>query len=352
MNWYPFEGSATPLFASILRHLKNQGHEITIFTSIPYFMNGRAEQWTNYKGKFFVTEYWEDIKVKRVFVLSPYFMRRRRLGIRFVNFLSYAVNSLIAGLLLSRHDVILTVSHPPLLIGMNSWIISRIKGCKYIYCLQDIYPDILHGLKILRKGWMYSLMRMLELFVYNKSAAICVLSSAMSENLVNKKVPMEKIHIVPHFSDADKIVPLPKINDFSKGAGLDLKFVVLLPGSVSYRYGIDTIFECAKNLRDNADIVFVFIDRGELREDLKQKVKGENMGNVHFLPFQPADKFGSVLASADVCLVPLDGSFASYSVPSKLYNIMQSARPAVAISDEKSEVAKIIKEAGCGMVVP
>ena len=71
MNWYPFQGSIQPIYGAVLKHLKEKGHEITILTSIPYFLNGRDDRWSSYRGKLFVTEYWEGIKVIRIFVLSP-----------------------------------------------------------------------------------------------------------------------------------------------------------------------------------------------------------------------------------------------------------------------------------------
>ena len=352
MNWYPFQGSIQPIYGAVLKHLKEKGYEITILTSIPYFLNGREDRWSSYRGKFFVTEYWEGIKVIRIFVLSPRLLRRFTKGIRVFNFISFIINSLIRALFVSKPDIIMTVSHPPLFIGINSWIISRLKKCKYIYCLEDIYPDILCDLKIIRKRMVFNILKKLELFTYKTAAKICVLSSAMAQNLMDKNVPSEKIRLIPHFADTDLISPLPRNNNFSKQTGLDGKFVVLLPGSISYRYGIDIIFESAMILRDNEEIVFLFIDRGELREQLKQKATSEKLKNIQFLPFQPSEMFPYVLASSDVCLVSLDKNFASYSVPSKLYNIMASARAVLAIAEKDSEVARIVIAANCGIVVP
>lgn len=352
MNWYPFEGSIQHIYAAVLKYLKKRGHKITILTSVPYFMNGREEKWKSYRRKFFATEYWEGIKVIRTFVISPYFLRRFRKGIRAINFISFTLTSLFAGLSLKKPDIILTVSHPPLFIGLNSYIISRIKRCKYVYCLEDIYPDILFDLGLLKKGMAATLLKKVELFVYNRASKICLLSSQMLDNLKKKGVPPDKLELIPHFADLDKIIPLPKLNPFAKEYAFDSKFIVLLPGSISCRYGIDTIFESAKLLSKNEGIKFVFIERGELKDAFKQKVKSEKVRNIQFLPFQPTDKFPEVLASADVCLVSLEARFSSYSVPSKIYNIMASARPIIAITDENSEVAEVVKTARCGINVP
>ncbi len=351
MNWYPFEGSVQSIYGAILKYLKQQGHRITILTSIPYFLKGRSESWPAYKGKIFCIEYWNEIKVIRVFVPSHRFLKFLGVGLRVFNFAFFILNSLIAAFFIKKHDVILCVSHPPIFVGLNSYIISKIKKCRYIYCLQDIYPDILFDLKILKKGLLFKFLKKIELFIYNKACRICVLSSAMADNIIGKGVSKEKVRLISHFADLEMVRPLPKTNPLSEKMGLDSKFVVLMPGSISYRYGIETIFESAKLLRNNEDIKFVFIDRGEFREKFRRRVELEKLANIQFLPFQPADMFPYVLASADVCLVSLDQKFASYSVPSKLYNIMASSRPVIAVTDYNSELARIVRVAGCGVNV-
>ena len=353
MNWYPFDGSIQHIYSAVLKHLKNQGHKITILTSIPYFMNSREKKWHNYKGKFFINEKWKGIKVTRSYVLSPYFMRFLKLTIRLINCISFSLTSLLASFFTGKQDVILTVSHPPVLIGIASFIISHMKGCRYIYCLQDIYPDILVNLKILKKKSLFhNLLKQIELFIYNKAEKICVLSKEMKGNLESKNVNSYKIEVIPHFADLTKITPRPKNNSVAKKYNLDSKFIVLLPGSISYRYGIDNIYKTAKLLQENENIRVVFVDKGELRGYLKKKSKMEKIKNIVFLPFQPIEKFPELLASSDICIVSLESIFTSYSVPSKLYNILASARPVLAIANETSEVSKIIKKARCGISIP
>jgi len=352
MNWYPFEGSIQHIYRTVLKHLKERGYEITILTSIPYFLNGREERWASYRGKAFITEHREGIRTVRTFVLSPYFMRRFKVPIRIINCISFAFSSLLAGLFIGKYDVILTVSHPPLLIGLASFIMGKIKGCKYVYSLQDIYPDILRDLGMVKNGKIFNFLRKIELFIYEKAGKICVLSSQMADNLSQKGINPEKIELTPHFTDLNTIVPLSKQNPFAREYRLDSKFVVLFPGSVSYRSDLDTILESAKILSDEENIRFVFMERGELKDAFRRKAASRGLENMVFLPFQPAERFPQVLASADVGLVSLDREFSAYSVPSKIYNIMASARPVIAVVDENSEVSRIVREAECGLSVP
>jgi colanic acid biosynthesis glycosyl transferase WcaI len=352
MNWYPFEGAVTHIINSLTQYLKEEGYEITILTSIPYYVCGRDERWENYKGSYFLTESINGIKVVRTFVLSPFSLRNSPFLLRVINGITFSITTVCASFFVGKQDIIVTISHPPLMIGVASYLISCIKRCKFVYLLQDIYPDFLVSLGVAKGNMLEWLLKKAELFVYTTAHSICVLSSLMKYNLLKKGVESEKIALIPHFADVDSLNSLPKKNVFSKKHQLDSKFVVLLPGSLNYHCNLNTIFESADLLRKQDDVRFVFIDRGDLKEEFKEQVAKRGLDNVYFLPFQPIDVFPLVLASADACIVPLGEDFSAFSVPSKMYTIMASARPIIALAGEQSEVARIVKEGCCGIVVP
>ncbi|NLH17889.1 MAG: glycosyltransferase family 4 protein [Phycisphaerae bacterium] len=350
MNWYPFIGSIQPINAMILRHLRDAGHEITILTSIPYRMPGRAERWEEYRGKWFCQETWENIPVVRMRVLSPSFLQRFRILVRMLNMVSFLLSSLLVGLTLRKHDVIMTISHPPIAMGINSWLIALVKRCRHVYCLKDIYPDILVEARFIRRGFLYWVLRGLERFVYRRADRICVLSDSMKSNLVAKKIAPEKIEVIHDFADPEKIRPLPRDNELARRLGLHQVFVVLYPGSLSFRYGIEEVLAAAERL-DHPSVRWIFIDRGQHRQEYRREIEERRIVSAHILPFQPADDYPLLLASCDLGLVTLERGFGAYSVPSKLFGIMAAGRGIVALVESDSEVAAIIRKADCGVVV-
>jgi colanic acid biosynthesis glycosyl transferase WcaI len=352
MNWYPFEGAVTHIINSLTQHLKKEGYEITILTSIPYYVVSRDERWESYKGRYFLTESINGIRVVRTFVLSPFSLRSSPFLLRLINGITFSITTVCASIFTGKQDIIVTISHPPLMIGIASYLISRIKRCKFVYLLQDIYPDFLINLGVVKGSMLVWFLKKIELFVYTVSHSICVLSPLMKDNLLKKGVKSEKITLIPHFADFETLCPLPKENAFSKKYRLDSRFVVLLPGSLNYHCDLDSILESANLLRKLDDIRFVFIDRGDLKEEFKKQVAKRRLDNVYILPFQPIDVFPLLLASADACIVPLEEDFSALSVPSKIYTIMASARPIIALAGEQSEVGRIVKEGVCGIVVP
>jgi colanic acid biosynthesis glycosyl transferase WcaI len=351
MNWYPFVGSIQPINAMVLRHLKKAGHEITILTSIPYRMPGRTERWEDYRGKWFCRETWDDIPVVRTWVCSPAFLQRSPFLVRILGMITFCLNSLLVGLFLRKHDVIMTISHPPIAIGLNSWMIALVKRSRFVYCLKDIYPDILLEAGLIRRRLLFRFLRVLERWVYRKADRICVLSESMKANLVAKKIPPGKIEVIHDFADTQRIVPLPRDNELSRRLGLQDGFVVLYPGSLSFRYGIEEVLAAAEQLRDPVGIRWVFIDRGQHRQEYRREIDERQIASARILPFQPSEAFPLLLASCDLGLVTLERGFGAYSVPSKLFNLMAAGRGIVAMVESEGEVARIVRQAECGVVV-
>jgi colanic acid biosynthesis glycosyl transferase WcaI len=59
-----------------------------------------------------------------------------------------------------------------------------------------------------------------------------------------------------------------------------------------------------------------------------------------------------MLAAADLSLVTLNTGAALSSMPSKIFNVMASARPILAVTPPGSEIMQIVEETGCGWNVP
>jgi glycosyltransferase involved in cell wall biosynthesis len=128
-------------------------------------------------------------------------------------------------------------------------------------------------------------------------------------------------------------------------------FVVLYAGNFSEYVNFEQMFEAAKLLRDDAAITFVLIGDGMKRVELEQRIKSEGITNTRILPKVAPSAMGEVMAASDACLVSLDGRMLGLGCPSKLYTILASGRPVLGMVPAQSEVARVILEEQCGLVV-
>ena len=73
---------------------------------------------------------------------------------------------------------------------------------------------------------------------------------------------------------------------------------------------------------------------------------------VRFLPYQKRARLPLSLSSADVHVVGLAKGLAGYVVPSRLYGILSAGRPVIVAAEDTSETARLVREIGCGIVIP
>jgi len=99
------------------------------------------------------------------------------------------------------------------------------------------------------------------------------------------------------------------------------------------------------------EIVFVFIGEGIKKRYIEEKVREKGLNNILFFPYQPREMLPYSLGLADVSLVTLEKGFEGMVVPSKIYGILASGRPVIAVVGRESEIVEIIREGNCGKMV-
>ncbi len=334
------------IMTELAEELADLGHQVTVVTTFPHYAGNVIDH--HYLGRLIQQDEAQGIRVIRTYLYtSPH---KQRFLVRFLNYVSFNVLSTLAGLFAGPQDIILAPS-PPLTIGLSAYIISRVKRIPYVYNVQDIYPDVVVKLGILKNPVGIALSHWLEHFVYTHARQITVLSEGFRANLLRKGVPSEKITIIPNFVDTDFIRPLPRDNGFRHRFDLDGRFVVLYAGNLGHSQNLEHVLECAALLQDRDDINFVIVGNGSRKPHLEAQAQQMGLGNVHFIPFQPREDVPNIYAAADVSLVTLRKGIALDSVPSKAYTIMASGRPIIAAVDPGSDAWQLVEQAQCGLCV-
>jgi glycosyltransferase involved in cell wall biosynthesis len=93
----------------------------------------------------------------------------------------------------------------------------------------------------------------------------------------------------------------------------------------------------------------VFVGDGAVRKRLEAAL-AEEASPVRWLPFRPASEVPYVLAAGDLHIVTVRRGLQGVVVPSKLYPILAAGRPVLAVAPEESDVARIVRRTGCGLV--
>lgn len=343
--------STAQLVTDLAIGLKEKGHKITVVAGKPHYnvdSDARAKQHLErrFGGLLFSSEI-GGVKVYHV----PILPKGNRVYSRILDYLTYHIYSTVYGLLFLKGGDLIFSTTPPPTIGLNAWFIARIRKKPFIYNIREIFPDVLTDMGLIKNKTTIQILRWLESKVYENCDAIVVLSDNFQEILLEKGAPRHRLHMIPDFIDLDFIRPQPKENDFSERLGLCDKFVVQYAGNIGLTQGFDLIIEAARNLAGYSDIRFLVVGGGARYDWLENEIAKNKLENIILRPYQPRNMVPYIYGTADICLIVLKGDTAKTTIPSKIYTIMGSARPALVSADSGSELSRLVERAGCGWIV-
>ena len=81
----------------------------------------------------------------------------------------------------------------------------------------------------------------------------------------------------------------------------------------------DLIFSAAELLKDNKNIIFLFIGEGAQKAYLENKAKEKVLDNIVFKPYQERHMLKESLGVGDVHFISLNPKLEGLIVPSKFY---------------------------------
>jgi colanic acid biosynthesis glycosyl transferase WcaI len=347
----PDSVSTAQIMGELSMDLKDRGHKLTILTTSPHFNRDKEAESRqplhNHWGPILRKSDYHGIPVYHT--LMP--RKGKNIFLRLLAWIEFHIISTAAGFTsIPKPDIIISPS-PPLTIGLSAWLLGAFYRAPFIYNVQEIYPDIAISLGALKNKRVIGLLHWLERFVYHKSTKITVIAPRMRQRLLKKGVLADKVKVIPNFVDITDHYPLPKDNRFSRQYGVYDKFLVSYAGNIGPAQGLDVLIGAAILLEKEADIHFMVMGDGSLRESFTQRVLNLNMSNFTILPYQPYSLIPMVYGASDICLVPLSSGTGSEAIPSKVYRIMACARPVLATTDLDSDLAHLITSVNCGLAI-
>jgi colanic acid biosynthesis glycosyl transferase WcaI len=348
----PDSVSTAEIMGDLALELRARGHRVTVLTTVPHYNRDpeaeRRQPMQRVWGPLLRRSDYGGVPVYHAAMpaKTPSVVRR------IAAWAGFHLVSTIAGLVLVERPDVILVPSPPLSIGASAWIVGALRRARYIYNVQEIYPDIAVNLGALKNRPAIRALEALERFVYRKAAAVTVIAPRMRERLLAKGVAPGKVQVIPNFVDLDRLAPAPRRNDFSRRHALDEVFTVTYAGNMGPAQGLDVVIDAARLLPAAAGVRFLLIGEGSLRAQLSADAAALPQKSVTVMPYQPSALMPQIYGASDICLVPQAAATGSDAIPSKVYRIMASARPLIAVTEEGSDLAALVNAAGCGAVVP
>jgi glycosyltransferase involved in cell wall biosynthesis len=178
--------------------------------------------------------------------------------------------------------------------------------------------------------------------VYRNSQKVIVLSADMQRRCEEHGVSAAALSVVANWVDAKDVRPIKTNNEFRRQNGLEDRFVIMYSGNMGLAHDLDTLLNAAELLRDRSELEWIFIGDGAHRDSLARRVERAGLTNVRFLPYQPRSFLAHSLSAADVHLISVRPGAAACMMPSKLYGILASGTPAIAVVEPETELSDLV----------
>ncbi|HMD08447.1 MAG TPA: glycosyltransferase family 4 protein [Candidatus Acidoferrum sp.] len=328
--YYPPDTSATAKMAATVVNALSERHDVTVLCGRPSYDPTERRPW-----RLWQTESNGKTRIIRVGSTDyPRFQMKRRV----LNYLSYVALAVPRAFFL-RCDVVLAMTDPPF-EGIVGAIVTLLKGKPYVYNIRDMYPDMAVGGAIVKPGLPARIWEKLHRWALRRATRVIVLGEDMRARIVAKGVNPAGVEIVRDGTDIPPPdAPQPALDsEVIRAIRGDFKFVLLHAGNLGFYGAWETLITAVCDLQADG-VGLVFVGEGAQRAHIEALARETE--NVRFLPFFPANQIPSVLAAADAHVITVKRGLEGVVVPSKMYGILASGKPILAVAPDETDAASL-----------
>lgn len=331
----------------LVSELAKRGHQVTVLTGQPNYPDGKIFPEFLANKEAFAS--YEGIEVIRAPLIS-----RGKGGLRLVlNYFSFALNATILGLWRLRHkefDAIFAFEPSPITVALPAIALRTQKRTPFTFWVQDLWPETLEAVGIIRSKKILNIIGKLVSFIYNH----CDLILAQSKSFIEKIKPYshhnQNIEYFPNWSEQ-----INKIHNIAPASEIIPKadtFNIMFAGNIGDAQDFPAILAAANILKNQKHIRWLIVGDGRLAHWVTNEIKCLGLQDqVLMLGRHPSERMPSFFKHADALLVTLkDETIFSMTIPSKLQAYLAAGIPILAMLN--GEGAAVVKQADAGLTCP
>lgn len=341
LNYAPEPVGIGPYTAGMAQALAQRGHAVSVVCGRPYYPD-----WKPFAGS---SRAWRKTIEHGVQVTRcPHYIPAKPTGLRrILHHLSFAASALIPAL--RRGPDVVFVVAPSLLSVPVAWLTARLSGARLWVHVQDFEVEAAFATGLLNgRSRLARLAAWVERRIFALADIVSTISPQMIARLSDKGVPETARYELRNWANHMTAGLSDGRAQYRREWALAERKVALYSGNIANKQGLDVVIAAARLLRDRDDIAFVICGQGPNRDNLERLASG--LPNMQFHDLQPASRIAELLGMAHVHLLPQRAEAADLVLPSKLTNMLASARPVIATAAPGTGLADEVD--GCGIVVP
>ncbi|MGE5206735.1 MAG: glycosyltransferase family 4 protein [Chlamydiota bacterium] len=321
-------------------------HQAAVITCAPNFPEGQV--FPGYRNRWRSVESMNGIRVVRVKTyIAPNAGKYRRI----LDFVSYMLAGLVAGLFTRRPDVVAATS-PQFFGALGACLAAAARRLPFVLEVSDLWPDSIVAVGAMKRGYALRALEKIELWMYRRAVRIVTLTSSFKQNLVSRGIDAGKIAVVINGVELNSYAPRDKDLKLAASWGLaEQHFVVGYIGTHGMAHDLENVLQAAARAAD-PNLRFLFVGAGAERDRLVTQAREMGLDNVIFVPAQPKAAMPSYWSLCDLALVHLKNTplFATV-IPSKIFEAMGMGLP-ILLAAPEGEASDLIAKTGAGIWVP
>jgi colanic acid biosynthesis glycosyl transferase WcaI len=346
-NYVPEKNGMAPFATGLCENLAGKGHQVTAVTAFPYYPAWRV--WDGYRGRLFQRGPINNVWVHRVWHFVP--GQPSNLLQRLAHDVSFTFSVLLAGLFTGGFNVICCVCPPPTL-ALTAYLLAKIHRKPYIIILTDLASDAALATGILKDGPAVRVAHAVEGFAYRNADRVVCICQGFVEKLLERGIAAEKLVLIPLWGDTQLVYPIAGATEFRRTNQLTKQqFLAMHTGNMGKKQDLLNVVRAAELSKDVKDLVWLLVGQGEERSLIEEAIGQRKLQNIRLLPLQPAEGLAEMYSSADVLLLNQKAAVVDSVIPSKLLTYMAAGRAVLATVRDKSETARYVERARCGLIV-
>lgn len=318
-----------------------KGHKVSVLTGFPNYPEGliypefkkNKKKYNNYK----------QIKIYR----APIVPRGKSKITLILNYLSFVVSSIcfvLFKLKKKNFDIVFTAQYSPVFVALPSILICKLNNIKHLIWVQDLWPETLLDLKIIRKRFLYLLLKNIVGYIYKNSDLILVQSKEFIKTIkINYK--LNNIKYMPNWPEDIFLNSVKNKKKITKK-----NFNIVFTGNIGKAQDFNNIIRAANILKKYKNIYWNIYGAGSELSFTKQKVMSLRLErNFIFHGNKTLNFMPRAMAESDILIITMVKSkFLSKTIPGKFQSYLTAYKPIVGMVDGVTN--KIIKHNRIGLV--
>ena len=326
------------MLRDITQWLAKDGHEVEVITAQPsYKPDAKIPKQPR-------QEVIEGVTIRRVALLPE----NGPGAMKIINTALFLISAFFICLFGKKRDVIWAGTTPPVVQAFTMSLAAKIRGAKFLYQMQDIYPEIAMVSGEISKFFPVKLFRAMDGFTLKNAAAVTVLSQDMADAIQARGVKNTHVSFINNFTLVD--------NDMSKSQSVRPPLakgepaVFIFAGNVGRFQNLTAVLE-AFRLVDPKDAILRIIGEGRAKAELMAFADKHDMTHVIFEDYMASERVFEEMKKCHIGLVSLAPKIVKFAFPSKVLTYMAADLPMLALVEDDSSLSGLLKERHIGMNV-